>query len=98
MFLQSFTVIRTCALTLSETPQKLASQQVLERYGDDGRMALEVNNAEGQATVYVGDENVTAATGIPIPAGEKRIFPVQKGSSGYIYGVGSGKVIIAEYF
>ena len=98
MFLRSFNEIRTTELTLSGTAKPLASTVTLETNRDAGRVALEVNNVNGSATAYVGDADVTTSTGIPIKAGEYRIFPVQIGSGNKIYGVGGGKVIIAEYF
>lgn len=98
MFLRSFGRIKTSSITLSSTAQKLASTEVLEERMDNGRIALEVNNTEGESAAYIGDENVTTTTGIPVPAGQTRIFPVQQGCAGNIYGVGSGAVIIAEYF
>lgn len=98
MFLRSFGRIKTSSITLSSTAQKLASTEVLEERMDNGRIALEVNNTEGEAAAYIGDENVTSENGIPVPAGQTRIFPVQQGSAANIYGVGSGDVIIGEYF
>lgn len=98
MFLRSFSQMRTDSLTLSSTAVPLALAETLERDRDGGRIALEVNNVEGSATAYVGNKDVTATTGIPIEAGEYRIFPVQIGSGEKLYGVGSGDVIIAEYF
>jgi len=98
MFLRSFSQIRTGAVTLSSTAQPLALPYTLERGRDGGRIALEVNNVEGTETAYVGNEDVSTTTGIPIPKGETRIFPVQIGSGDKIYGVGDGDVIIAEYF
>ena len=98
MFLRSFGRIKTSSIALSGTAQPLASADVLQDRMDGGRTALEVNNVGGQDTVYVGDENVTEETGIPVPAGETRIFPVQQGTAENICGIGSGNVIIGEYF
>lgn len=98
MFLRSFGRIKTTSITLSSTAQVLASKEVLEERMDNGRIALEVNNTEGEAAAYIGDKDVTTTTGIPVPAGQTRIFPVQQGSASAIYGVGSGAVIIGEYF
>ena len=98
MFLRSFTQVRTGSVTLSSTAQPLALAGTLENNRDGGRIALEVNNVEGSDTAYVGDSSVTTTTGIPVKAGEYRVFPVQIGSGDKIYGVGSGDVIIAEYF
>ncbi len=98
MFLRSFNEVRTASLTLSGTAQPLATTTTLETNRDAGRMTLEVNNVEGENTVYVGNSDVTTSTGIPIKAGEYRVFPVQIGSGDKIYGVGSGAVRIAEYF
>ena len=98
MFLRSFSQIRTGAITLSGTAQPLALPDTLITDRDGGRIALEVNNVEGDETAYIGNEDVTSSTGIPVPKGETRIFPVQIGSADKIYGVGDGDVIIAEYF
>ena len=98
MFLKSFTRIRTASVTLGSDPVVLASDHTITNGIYGGRTALEVNNVEGSSTAYVGDKDVTAGTGIPVPKGEKRVFPVQGGSEERIYGVGSGDVIIAEYF
>jgi len=98
VFLRSFSQVRTGTITLSGTAQPLALPETLERDRDGGRIALEVNNVEGDEAAYIGNEDVTTSTGIPIKAGEYRVFPVQIGSGDKIYGVGSGDVIIAEYF
>jgi hypothetical protein len=97
MFLKSFTRIRTASVTVSGTPVVLATDHTLTNGIYGGRTALEVNNVDGSGTVYVGDKDVTESTGLPVPQGEYRIFPVQGGSEERIYGVGSGDVIIAEY-
>ena len=98
MFLHSFTQVRTDSVTLSSTAQPLALKGTLENNRDGGRIALEVNNVEGESACYIGDSSVTTTTGIPVKAGEYRVFPVQIGSGSKIYGVGSGAVVIAEYF
>lgn len=98
MFLRSFNQVRTGKITLSGTAQPLALKKTLEDNRDSGRVALEVNNVEGSNTAYIGDSSVTTGTGIPVKAGEYRVFPVQIGSGDKIYGVGSGAVVIAEYF
>ena len=98
MFLKPFTMVRTCKITASGTAQKAASSEVLtDARADSGRVALEINNI-GESAVYVGDKNVTSSTGIPIAAGAYRVFPVQFNSANNIYIVGSGDVIIGEYF
>ena len=99
MFLRSFQQIRTEKLTMSGTAKPLITAKTLQDGAmDSGRSALEVNNVEGSATVYVGNKDVTTSTGIPVEAGQYRVFPVQFGSGEKIYGVGGGDVIIAEYF
>lgn len=98
MFLRSFSQIRTGSVTLNSAATVLALEDTLGRDRDGGRIALEVNNVNGSATCYVGNSDVTSSTGIPIPKGEYRVFPVQIGSGDKIYGVGGGAVIIAEYF
>lgn len=98
MFLRSFSQVRTGKVTLNGTAQPLALAETLGRDRDGGRIALEVNNVGGSNDCYVGNKDVTTTTGIPIKAGEYRVFPVQIGSGDKIYGVGSGDVIIAEYF
>ncbi len=98
MFLRSFNQIKTGKLTLSGTAQKLALPATLENgCMDSGRSALEISNI-GENPVYIGDKDVTTSTGLPIAAGASRVFPVQFGSADRIYGVGSGDVIVAEYF
>lgn len=97
MFLRSFSQVRTGKITLSGTAQPLALDETLGRDRDGGRIALEVNNI-GESACYIGNKDVTTTTGIPVKAGEYRVFPVQIGSGDKIYGVGSGDVIIAEYF
>ena len=98
MFLRSFSQIRTGTITLSETAQPLALPATLERDRDAGRIALEIVNVDDENACYVGDSTVTSSTGIPIKAGESRIFPVLIGSGDKIYGVGDGDVVVAEYF
>ena len=98
MFLRSFSQMRTGTVTLSSTAVLLALPETLENDRDGGRIALEVNNVEGSGTAYIGNEDVTESTGLPIPKGETRVFPVQIGSGNKLYGVGSGDVVIAEYF
>ena len=98
MFLRSFNQIKTGKLTLSSTAQKLALQSTLENSRmDGGRSAVEIVNTS-ENTAYIGDSTVTTSTGLPIAAGASHIFPVQFGSADKIYAVGSGDVIIAEYF
>ena len=98
MFLRSFSQIRTEKITLSSTAQPLATAKTLENDRDAGRIALEIVNIDDSNACYVGDSTVSSTTGIPIKAGESRVFPVQIGSGDKIYGVGDGDVIIAEYF
>ena len=98
MFLRSFSQIRTEKITLSSTAVPLATQKTLENDRDAGRVALEICNIDDSEACYVGDSTVTTTTGIPIKAGESRVYPVQIGSGDKIYGVGDGDVIIAEYF
>ncbi len=98
MFLRSFNEVVTTKITASGTAQKAAGPRAVSDGRDGGRTALEINNVNGAAPVFVGDSTVTAETGIPVKAGEYRVFPVQMGSADHIYIVGSGDVIIAEYF
>lgn len=98
MFLRSFNQIKTGKLTLSGTAQKLALKSTLENSRmDGGRSAVEIVNTSANPA-YVGDSTVSTTTGLPIAAGTSRVFPVQFGSADKIYVVGSGDVIIAEYF
>lgn len=98
MFLRSFNQIKTGKLTLSSTAQKLALESTLVNgMMDSGRSAVEISNI-GESTAYVGGSDVTTTTGLPIAAGTSRVFPVQFGSADRIYAVGSGDVIVAEYF
>ena len=98
MFLRSFSQIRTGKITLTSTAQPLALPDTLERDRDAGRIALEICNIDDSETCYIGDSSVSSTTGLPIKAGNSRVFPVLIGSGDKIYGVGDGDVIVAEYF
>lgn len=50
------------------------------------RRALVIHN-NGNGTLYIGDENVTAANGLPLEAGEKIAFDIQGTPGVAIYGV-----------
>jgi len=97
-FVKCFNEVKTASLSLSSTAQKLATPWTLSNSRDGGRTAVEVNNVEGDENAYVGDEDVTTSTGICVKAGESRVFPVQPGSSDYLYVVGSGSIIVADYY
>lgn len=48
---------------------------------------VRVRNTHATQVLYVGDANVTAANGYPIPAGLSELFSTYTGA---LYGVGSG--------
>ena len=95
MFVKDFGVVRTEKLTLGGSAVPAASEYT-KTHQFSGRIALEVNNVEGGGTVYVGGADVTEENGVPVKAGEYRVFPVQP--TGTVYVTGSGEVRIAEYF
>lgn len=97
MFLERVGSMRTSSLTVSSTPQPIASIKVIE-HSLCGRHTVEIANT-GTADVYIGGSDVTTNTGIPIKAGTSKIIPVSHYSSiDNLYIVGSGKVVIGEYF
>lgn len=86
----------TTTLAVSSTPTPLASTLVLNG-SRCGRHTVEIANT-GTADVYIGDSDVTTKTGIPIKAGESKLIPVNQTSVDNLYIVGSGTVILGEYF
>ena len=86
----------TTTLAVSSTPTPIASESVLDG-GRCGRHTVEIANT-GTADVYIGGSDVTAKTGIPIKAGESKVIPVNQTSVDNLYIVGSGTVILGEYF
>lgn len=86
----------TSSLAVSSTPTLIASAGV--RDGSRcGRHTIEIANT-GTADVYIGGSDVTTKTGIPIKAGESKIIPVNQTSADNLYIVGSGTVVLGEYF
>ena len=100
MYSPTFTFTRLVAHTLSvsSAPRLMASDSVLDGTAR-GRCAVEIVNTSS-VPVYIGDETVSKANGLPIPAGERRFFPVTLGSKSalYIAAENDASVTIAEYF
>lgn len=86
----------TTMLAVSSTPTPLASAGVLDG-SRCGRHTVEIANT-GTADVYIGGSDVTTKTGIPVKAGESKLMPVNHTSVDNLYIVGSGTVILGEYF
>ena len=104
MFLQSITKTVTKALDASTAIPAVADASLSRRRHAVGIYA--VANAESSDTstetttntsggVYVGGRDVTADTGILIPAGEYRVFPVNNSMALYVVG---GKCVVADFF
>lgn len=99
MFLTNVGSMTTEVLSLeANTARPLASERVISHLST-GRNTIEITNSSA-AIVYIGDKNVTAATGLPIAAGASKIIPVNSSSDGNLYVVcGSAvSIILAEYF
>lgn len=93
-----FTRLTATTLDVSTTPRPAASQSVIDGLSR-GRCGIEVVNTSS-ATVYIGASDVSAQTGLPIEAGEKRYFPVTLGARQalYIAADAAASVVLAEYF
>jgi hypothetical protein len=87
MFLQSITKTVTKALDASTAIPAVADESVSGRRHAVGIYAT--------ADVYVGGSDVTADTGIKIPAGESKVFPVNNSRALYVVG---GTCVVADFF
>ena len=96
MFLEKVGQMKTFSLKVTTTPTQIASAKVIEN-ALCGRHTVEVANA-GSADVFIGDKSVTSTTGIPVKAGTSKIIPVNMSAADNLYIVGSGTVVIGEYF
>ena len=98
MFLSDVGQMLTTALAVTTTAKVLASNQVISRLRC-GRHTIEIYNG-GSGDVFIGNQDVTATTGLPIKAGTSKIIPVNGASEDnlYIVGATAGTVILAEYF
>ncbi|MED4799108.1 hypothetical protein P9684_04510 [Bacillus atrophaeus] len=78
-----FSSFKTDKFTVTSTAQKVTA-------GITDRKALTIYPpAEG--TIYIGNSNVTADTGIPLAAGEKPFsVPVAEGKTLYVYVINDG--------
>lgn len=86
MFLQSISKTVTKAVDASSATLAAADT------GASGRHAVGIY---ATADVYVGGKDVTESTGIKIPAGEFKVFPVNSRNALYIVG---GNCIVADFF
>lgn len=105
MFLQSITKAVTKAVDASTVKPAVADESVSGRRHAVGIYAVASATESSDTTtetadtptggVYVGGSNVTADTGILIPAGEYRVFPVNNSHALYVVG---GKCVVADFF
>ena len=108
MFLQSITKTVTKALDASTAIPAVADASLSGRRhavgiyavasaesSDTSTETTETTTNTSSGGVYVGGKDVTADTGILIPAGEYRVFPVNNAMSLYVVG---GKCVVADFF
>jgi hypothetical protein len=77
--------LRTSAITVGTSATPLPSNPM------EYRRALVVHN-NGASTVYLGDENVTVNSGLPLAAGEKIAFDIQGNPNVVVYAISGGSV------
>ncbi len=98
MILENVGSIETSMLTVGSKPVPIASEKV-KSGKRNGRHTVEIYNTS-ESLVYFGGKDVTTVAGIPIKAGERRVFPVNSIAIDGIFAISgaTAMVVIAEYF
>lgn len=93
MLLYPVSEIKTTALSASKAT-KAASPEVIARQRM-GRHGIAIS--AGESAIYLGKEDVTAETGMVIPAGTTLVLPVSNTSEDSLYVIG-GDCVLTEFF
>lgn len=93
MLLYPVSEIKTTVLSASEAT-KAASPEVIARQRM-GRHGIAIS--AGESAVYLGGKDVTASTGMVIPAGTTTVLPVSNTSEDSLYVIG-GSCVLTEFF
>lgn len=93
MLLYPVSEIKTTTLAATKAT-KAASPEVIARQRS-GRHGIAIT--AGESDVYLGDKDVTAATGMAIPAGTTVILPVSNTSEDSLFVIG-GSCVLTEFF
>lgn len=98
MFLDSVGSVTTTVLALPAGIATIAASDTFKSRQRTGRHTVEIVN-NGDAPVYLGGSDVTAANGVPIEKGTSRIIPVNGAAADslYLFSAADASVIIAEY-
>lgn len=93
MLLYPVSEIKTTTLSASKAT-KAASPEVIARQRM-GRHGIAIS--AGESAVYLGNADVTAETGLAIPAGTTLVLPVSNTSEDALYVIG-GDCVLTEFF
>lgn len=93
MLLYPVNEIKVTALSAKKATA-LASPEVLARQRT-GRHGIAIT--AGEATVYIGDKNVTVSKGMAVPAGTTVILPVTNTCEDNLFVIG-GDCVLTEFF